>query len=236
MSDDLTRLIDATWPAAERVEVGPFTLRRGAGGGKRISAATASGPVTEADIAAAEQAMDGRGQQAMFAVGADQSEFDRMLVERAYLTLDPTRLYRVPIHDLADLETPPNLAFAVWPPLQVQNDIWAAGHAGSARLAVMHRVAGPKTAILGRSLDKPAGAAFIAVHDGIAVVHALEVLPELRRRGVARTVLVHAARWGRENGADRLVTLSAEANVGKSQLFARLGFAGADAYHYRIRP
>lgn len=236
MSDDLARLLDATWPAAETTRVGPFTLRRGEGGGKRVSAATASGPVTEAEIAAAEQAMDDRGQQAMFAVRADQVEFDRMLVERAYLTLDPTRLYRAPIDDLAGIETPPNHGFSVWPPLQVQNEIWAAGQVGPARLAVMHRVAGPKTAILGRSLDKPAGTGFVAVHEGLAVVHALEVLSDLRRRGVARTILVHAARWGRENGADRLVALSTEANIAASQLFEGLGFVGADAYHYRIRP
>ena len=236
MSDDLTRLVDATWPAAERVRLGPFTLRRGEGGGKRISAATASGPVTEADIAAAEQAMDDRGQQALFAVNADQVTFDRMLVERAYLTLDPTRLFRVRIDDLADLETPPNVGFSVWPPLQVQNDIWAAGHLGPAHLAVMDRAAVPKTTILGRSQDKPAGAGFVAVHEGIAVIHALEVLPDLRRRGVARTILVHAARWGRDNGADRLVALTAKANLGTLQFFERLGFAGTDAYHYRIRP
>lgn len=236
MSGDLAPLIDATWPAAETVRVGPFTLRRGEGGGKRVSAATASGPVTEADIVAAEQAMDNHGQQALFAVRSGEAELDRMLVERAYLALDPTQLFRARIDALADLETPPNVGFAVWPPLQIQKDIWAAGHVGPGRLAVMDRVAGPKTTILGRSRDVPAGAAFVAVHEGIAVIHALEVLSELRRRGVARIILVHAARWGRENGADRLVALTTKANSGASQLFEQLGFARADAYHYRIRP
>lgn len=236
MSQDAFRLLDATWPAAERVEVGSFTLRRGEGGDKRVSAATASGAVTEADIAAAEQAMDDRGQQAMFAVRADQTALDRMLVERAYLTLDPTRLYEVPSHDLASLDTPADVGFPVWPPLQVQKDIWAAGGIGPARLAVMDRVTAPKTTILGRLGGDAAGTAFVAVHERIAVIHALDVLSHLRRRGVARNVLVHAARWGRENGADRLVALSTKANTSAAELFERLGFAGADAYHYRIRP
>lgn len=236
MSQDAFRLLDATWPAAERVEVGPFTLRRGEGGGKRVSAATASGAVAEADIAAAEQAMDDRGQQAMFAVRADQTALDRMLVERAYLTLDPTRLCEVPSHDLARLDTPVDAGFPVWPPLQVQKAIWAAGGIGPARLAVMDRVAAAKTTILGRSRGDAAGTAFVAVHERIAVIHALDVLSHLRRRGVARNILVHAARWGRENGADRLVALSTKASTSAAELFEQLGFAGADAYHYRIRP
>ncbi len=33
--------INATWPAAELAEIGEITLRRGAGGGSRVSAATA---------------------------------------------------------------------------------------------------------------------------------------------------------------------------------------------------
>lgn len=236
MSRDVPRLLDATWPATERVEVGPFTLRRGEGGGKRVSAATAWGAVTEADIAAAEQAMDDRGQQAMFAVRAEQTALDRMLVERAYLTLDPTRLYEVPIHDLASLDTPADTAFPVWPPLQAQKDIWAAGGVGPARLAVMDRVAGTKTTILGRSREDAAGTAFVAVHEGVAVVHALEVLSHLRRRGVARNMVVHSARWGRENGAERLVALCTKANTGAAEFFEQLGFAGEDAFHYRIRP
>ena len=236
MSEDFARLLDATWPAAERVEVGPFTLRRGEGGGKRVSAATASGAVTEADIAAAEQAMDDRGQQAMFAVGSTQRALDRMLVERAYLTLDPTRVYQVPIRDLANPNAPADPGSSVWPPIQVQKDIWTAGNIGPAHLAVMDRVAGPKTAILGRSRDDAAGAGFVAVHERIAMVHALVVLPHLRRRGVGRNILVLAAHWGRENGADRLVALSTKANTGASEFFEQLGFTGADAWHYRIRP
>ena len=37
--------------------LGPFTLRDGAGGGKRVSAASLRGPVADADIAALQSAM-----------------------------------------------------------------------------------------------------------------------------------------------------------------------------------
>ena len=54
----LIAAIDATWPAAELAEAGGFRLRRGAGGGKRVSAATPLGQDwDDAGIKAAEAAM-----------------------------------------------------------------------------------------------------------------------------------------------------------------------------------
>ena len=50
-------LIDATWPAAAFRQVGPWTIRTGGGGGSRVSAATALGPVQADAWAMAEQAM-----------------------------------------------------------------------------------------------------------------------------------------------------------------------------------
>jgi N-acetylglutamate synthase len=44
-------VLEATWPPAARHRAGPWVLRDGAGGGKRVSAATAEGPVTAADLA-----------------------------------------------------------------------------------------------------------------------------------------------------------------------------------------
>ena len=46
MPPELFEALAATWPAAETIRLGPFTLRRGAGGGNRTSAATLDGPPT----------------------------------------------------------------------------------------------------------------------------------------------------------------------------------------------
>ncbi len=65
MSADVTTLydvIEATWPPASLTEVGPFTIRDGAGGGKRVSAATINQPVTADDLPIAEAAMQALGQ------------------------------------------------------------------------------------------------------------------------------------------------------------------------------
>ena len=56
MTPDLAQLydvIDGTWPAAETRRQGHMLLRRGEGGGQRVSAATALGHVTPQDVDAA---------------------------------------------------------------------------------------------------------------------------------------------------------------------------------------
>lgn len=236
MSGELTRLLDATWPAEECWRVGPFTLRRSDGGGKRVSAATACGAVTEADIEAAERAMDDCGQQAMFSVRADQMQLEQLLVDRTYLMLDPTRLFRIGLAELADLDAGGHDCTADWPPDDDRIAIWEAGHIGAARRAIMERAEAPKTAILARAQGIPVGATFVAVHEGIAIVRALEVVKPHRRRGAARDMLIAAAAWARGRGADRLVALAVDGNVGAGRLFETSGFAATDAYHYRIRP
>jgi hypothetical protein len=60
----------------------------------------------------------------------------------------------------------------------------------------MERAAGPKTALLGRVRDRAAGTAFVALHDDVAMVHALEVVPGFRRAGVARNLMQGAAVLG----------------------------------------
>jgi ribosomal protein S18 acetylase RimI-like enzyme len=51
--DLLAEVMEATWPPARRWALGPVTLRDGAGGGKRVSAASVEGAFTEADLDAA---------------------------------------------------------------------------------------------------------------------------------------------------------------------------------------
>lgn len=226
----------ATWPPASTRTLGPWTLRDGDGGGKRVSAATASRDVTGDEIARAERAMDADRHRVLFAVGTGQVQLDRQLAERAYLVLDPTCLYHAPAADLAR-GTPPRVSgFSVWPPLQVQCDIWAGGGIGAARLRVMGRACRPKTALLGRADDKAASTAFVAVHDRVAMLHALEVRPALRRAGAGRTAMHHAARWAVSEGAETLAVLVTCANAAGNALYRSLGMTREDAYHYRIRP
>jgi len=226
----------ATWPPARSWQHGPWTLRDGAGGGKRVSAATTDTAVGERDITAAEAAMDDAGQQALFQVRPDQSDLDARLDDRGYLTVDPTVLYHAPVARVAGDPPPPVTGFGAWPPLQIQHDIWAAGGIGPARVAVMERVAVPKIAILGRARDQPAATVFVAAAGDIAMIHALETRPKLRRNGAGRTLIGHAAHWARKNGATTLTLLVTRANDPANALYRSLGMAEQPCYHYRIRP
>jgi GNAT superfamily N-acetyltransferase len=219
--------LEATWPPAASWALGPWRLRDGAGGGKRVSAATVEGPWTEADLVAAEAAMAAP----LFCIRPQDGALDAALAARGYAVVEPVVIYAAPT---ARFDPPPAMAaFAHWPPLQVDVDLWAEGHIGPARLAVMHRVQGAKTAVLARTADRAAGVAFVAVHGPTAVLHALEVSPPYRRQGCAQNILRAAAVWARQQGADTLALAVTEANGGARALYASQGMQVVGQYHYR---
>ena len=130
---------------------------------------------------------------------------------------------------------PPVSAFALWPPLAIQRDLWAEGGIGPARVDVMDRVKGPKTSILARHADQPAGSAFVAIHENIAMIHAIEVTPAMRRQGVGANILRCAAHWAQDQGADTLALLVTRANTPANALYASQKFEVVGHYHYRIK-
>ena len=223
----LTRAMEATWPPARTWRVGPFRLRDGAGGGKRVSAATVAGEWNAAELAAAEAAMAAP----LFIVGPQDGVLDGELEARGYRVVDPVLFYSCAV---AGVEPPAWFtAFPHWPPLQMARDLWAEAHIGPERLAVMARVAGPKVVILGRSDDRPVGVVFAALAGECVMVHALEVAQPMRRRGVAQALLRAAADWGRQGGAMELALVVTEANAGARALYEKLGMRVVGGYHYR---
>lgn len=230
--DRLFAALDATWPAARVLQQGPWLLREGKGGGQRVSAATAYGEVTAADIPAAEDGMRALGQRPLFMIRGADHDLDVDLERRGYTVVDPVTMYVAPVENLtADL--PEATVTPSWPPFAVQCEIWAAAGIGPQRLAVMARANEPRSAILGRAGDDPAGTAFVAVHGDVAMVHALEVAPYARRRGLGRTLMQGAANWAREHGAVWMALAVTDANVAANALYQRLGMTPAAHYHYR---
>ena len=231
----LYRVLDATWPPSRFVNAGPWLLREGKGGGQRVSAATAISLVSETDIEAAEAAMRDLGQRPIFMIRPEDTELDHWLERRGYTLADPVNIYVSRAHDLAGALAPA-IATASWPPLAVQREIWQSGGVGPARIAVMERAATPKTAILGRDRDSPAGVAYVGILDGIAMLHALEVSPNHRRAGVGLAILRAAANWSVANGAEWLTLIVTRQNVPANALYARLSMARVAGYHYRRAP
>ncbi|SNS88001.1 GNAT family N-acetyltransferase [Antarctobacter heliothermus] len=237
MSDDLNPFfdaLDATWPAAARVAAGPWVLREGRGGGKRVSAATARGDWREDDLAAAEKSMKMMGQVPLFMIRPGEEALDAALSERGYALIDPVQLWVAPIDRLTDLRLPRVTAFAIWEPLAIMREIWEAGGIGAARQRIMDRAAPPKTGILGRVSDKPAGAGFCAVHGETAMVHALEIAHDHRQKGLGGWMMRCAALWAADQGASRIAVAATRENTGANALYATLKMEVAGHYHYRI--
>jgi GNAT superfamily N-acetyltransferase len=117
----------------------------------------------------------------------------------------------------------------------VQEEIWVAGGIGPARLAIMHRAEGPKTSLFGRVNDRPAGTAFIAVHGKVAMLHALEITPRARRKGLAGVMMRAGADWAVAQDADTIAVLVTRDNAPAQGLYASLGLKPVEKYHYRVK-
>jgi len=232
----LNQVGDATWPPAEFRSVGPWTLRRGLGGGKRVSSATTDRAVTEAEIDQAIAGMAAMDQPPLFMLRPGQEALDEQLAERGFQVIDPVVIYTIPVADLCDIPIPRVTVISIWEPLAIMREIWAAGGIGPARLAVMDRVTGSKIALLGRFEEKPSGVAFVAIHEGAAMLHALEVVPHQRRKGVGVWFMRAAAIWARDNGAQTLSLMCTRANTGANALYTSLGMQPVGEYHYRHLP
>jgi GNAT superfamily N-acetyltransferase len=226
----LAAVMEATWPPASAWRLGPFTLRDGAGGGKRVSAASCDGDWSEPDLQAAEAAMT----EPLFLIRAGDALLDTALAKRGYRVVDPVVAYAAPVEALAQ-ELPPLTAFPHWPPLQIACQIWDESGIGPERRAVMARVTGPKCAILARSDDRPVGVAFVAITGTDAMLHALEVRPNRRRQGVGHNLLKAAANWAKAEGALRLSLVVTEQNSAARALYTRAGMESVENYHYRMK-
>jgi len=224
----------ATWPPLACRALGPVMLRRGAGGGKRVSAATVDGPFTLADLEAGELAMREMGQTPLYMIREGEDALDRALAGRGYRVVDPVLVLAGDAGVVASGGAPAMSSFVAWPALAIAVKIWAAGGIGAARVAVMERVAGVKTSILARQNDRAAGAAFVALWRDIAMLHALQVVPEQRRQGVAHNILRAAASWSLEQGAHVFSAVTTGGNLPAQAVFSSLGMKIVVKYHYRM--
>lgn len=221
----------ASWPPLAEHAVGPWTLREGPGGGHRVTCAVAAGPVTAADLAPLRQAAERLGQPPLVMVRQGEDALDATLAGAGWAMGEDVVLYLAPSQAF---EAPSDMAaFAMWPPLAVQRLMWEESGSEPERQAIMQRATGPKTVILGRSGDRPAGTAFVAIGGDIAFLHALTVAPALQRQGTARNIMRAAGAWAQSAGADWLALAVTRGNVPARGLYASLGMQLVGHYHYR---
>lgn len=228
----LMAAIDATWPAAECRSLGPWTLRRGAGGGQRVSAASTTDQA--ADPGAAARAMRAWGQIPLFRVDEDQAALDVRLARAGYDRHDPVVLYAAPVGRLADGRDETARVIRVRAPLAIVDEIWTRGGIGPGRRAVMDRAPEPKATLLARAGDRPAGMAFVGVDGDVSMIHAIEVVPAHRRLGAGEMLIRGAANFAVDHGCVWLALAVTEANAPARALYAKLGMTPAGRYHYRL--
>lgn len=229
---DLAAAFEATWPPARTLRQGGIVTGQGLGAGGRVSSSVVAGPWAPDDLDAAIAQHAVWDQPPLFRAWDDDAALIAALTARGYRAHTPTLVMAAPLAALTDRPVPPITAFAIWPPLAIQRQIWQAGSITPARQAVMERVAHPKTALLGRVRDRAAGAGFVAVHGPTAMIHAVEVLAAFRRQGLSGWMLRHAAVWAQGHGATRMGLAVSEANAAARASYAALGFTLAGRYEY----
>lgn len=230
---DLARAFETTWPAAEYRDTGGFRSGRGLGGGGRISSARALETGWQEDgIAAAAEVQKGWQQPPLFRVWDEDRALAAALTRHGYRATKPTLVMTAPVQQLADPVPPPLTAFEIWPPLAILGEIWSEGAISAPRQAAMARVTLPCTALLGRMDDHASAAAFVAVDGDVAMIHAVEVLPAMRRRGMAEWLLRQAAVWAKAQGASRLGLAVGAENAPATALYGKLGFTPVAGYAY----
>ena len=227
-------VVDATWPAAATSTCGPFLIRDGQGGGKRVSSAMSLGAFTDGDITAAEAAMRALDQTPLFQIREGDEKLDQMLAARGYEVIDPVTMYAIDAKELAIERPPRTVAIETTGPLTIMREMWEAGGIGPERVKVMHRACMPKAGFVSRWQDKPAGTSFIAMHDGISMIHAVEILPFQRRQGLGRWLMQRAAFWTLDNGGHTLTVICTDQNAAANGLYSSLGMSVVGRYHYRI--
>lgn len=231
----INHAFEASWPAAESVDHGAMRSGRGLGAGGRVSSTRPlTADWTVDDIAAAEAQHRAWDQTPMFRLSDGDASLQDALLQRGYHASTPTAVMAA---DCAALigDVPQLTTFTIWPPLAIQCDIWTEGNINASRQAVMQRVDLPKTAILGRLDDRAVAAAFAVQAGPVAMIHAIEVLPEFRRRGLAGWIIRTAAQWAQEQGATRLGLAVSRGNTAARTAYDRLGFTEIDGYSYWSR-
>ncbi len=235
----LSDALEATWPPAEIMQVGAWRVRRGLGGGSRVSSVRPAGdPGRSMDdaIAEAERVMRGWDQRPLFQLTGADTELKAELTARGYSVKDPTIFMAAPIAGLAARDPAPVRPVEAEVPLAAMTSVWALDQVGPARLAVMARAAGPRSHIALRLGDVIAGVVFVAVHQDIAMLHSLVVAPAHRRKGVGRAGAAAAARFGARHGADRLALAVTEANAEARALYEDMAFEPLGRYCYLAAP
>ncbi len=233
-ASELYHANDVSWPPIAMRRCGPFMIRKGGGGGQRVSSTSlVDKDFLISDIEAAEQATVALRQPLLFMIRDNDQKLDVALEARGYFIKDPVTLLAGPSARLAEYDPKGLVAIDAPEPLAIMTEIWAAGGITEGRMDVMRRAANPKACFLGRIEDQPAGVAYLACDGNIAMMHALEILPDKRRKGLARSMMGAMGAWSARNGAGTISLVVLSSNKAAIDLYRSIGMVEVGTYHYR---
>jgi GNAT superfamily N-acetyltransferase len=209
-----------------------WIIREGAGGGQRVSAATIIPSHNNPKINSAATKMQSLGQNSLFMIRGSDTQLDNDLHTLGYRIVDPVVILAAPVDSLRN-GTQMNIhpVSKLASPNEATKNIWAEGGIGPARLDIMARVKTPKTILIADDM----GVAFAAIHNGIAMIHAVEVAKAHRRKGVANALMYHAIKWAKDQGSTWVSVLTVRENIPAITLYENLGMKKAATYHYRLK-
>ena len=144
---------------------------------------------------------------------------------------------RAPVAALAG-ELPHLTAFPHWPPLEgCPHGLGRGRHRPGSPGGDGTRAAAPKTAILARSGDRPAGGCFVACQGCQAMLHALEVRPGLSAAGRGSASSARGGQLGGRSGLRYAVLAGDRRAMPRPVRFMqRAGMQEVGQYHYRRKP
>ncbi|MDC0042395.1 GNAT family N-acetyltransferase [Paracoccaceae bacterium] len=227
-------MLEDTWPPKKVIRLDDWTIRISEGAGKRASAISLEGIWEETSFKRLKNLLKKLGKSEIFMVYQSDSLFEKELNERNYKVFDKSCVFEIAVAELIKTEAPPVTMFSIWPPLQIQKELWIANGISWQRQAVMDRARKPKTSILGRWNDNSIASAFVAKSGDVAFLHALVVDKNFRRQGVARALMRHAGQWATKHNCARLMVVTTETNSAANSLYTSLEFQLVNKYHYRI--
>lgn len=224
---ELYTAVDRTWPPFEIHEHNGWHIREGKGGGKRVSAATRTPNAT--DFSDASKFQLSLGQDDLFMIQEADQDLDAALAMSGYELIDPVVFLGKPID--GTIETQGSGITVSDAPTSIQAKLWKASGINQSRLNVMMRA--PKRACI--SIEDKA-VAFTAIHEGIAMTHALEVAKKHRRQGLGTQIMDASINWAAQNCADWIVVLTVLENQPARSLYTSMGMVELGFYHYRLKP
>ncbi|MCH1412628.1 MAG: GNAT family N-acetyltransferase [Rhodobacteraceae bacterium] len=227
-------MLEDTWPPKKVIRLDDWTIRVSEGAGKRASAISLEGIWEETSFKRLKNLLKKLGKSEIFMVYQSDSLFEKELNERNYKVFDKSCVFEIAVAELIKTEAPPVTMFSIWPPLQIQKELWITNGISWQRQAVMDRARKPKTSILGRWNNNPIASAFVAKSENVAFLHALIVDKNFRRQGVARALMRHAGQWATKHNCARLMVVTTETNSAANSLYTSLEFQLVNKYHYRI--